>query len=79
VPQGKEAAKAKDDSKPFVHVSVSLWSGRTTAPPAGLHEFTWKGQTYQMWVRVYGSDAKLVKTVRKNVDEAMLAAIAQKK
>lgn len=69
--RGKEAAKAKDDSKPFFCASVELWSGRTPTPPGGLHEFAWKGQTYQMWVRVYGSDAALIKTVRKSVDESV--------
>jgi hypothetical protein len=69
---GKEAAKAKDASKPFFFVSVEVWSGRTPSPPGGLHEFEWKGQTYQMWVRVYGSDADLVKAVQKAIDEPLL-------
>ena len=73
MPPGKEAAKAKDDSKPFFYASVELWSGRSPAPPGGLHEFKWQGQTYQVWVRVYGSDAALVKTVRKSVEESLLA------
>ena len=71
VPPGKNAAKAKDDSQPFFYVSVEVWSGRTQSPPGNLHEFAWQGQTYQMWVRVYGSDAELVKMVRKSVDEAL--------
>ena len=69
---GKEDAKAKDDSKPFFYVSVEVWSGRTQSPPGGLHEFEWKGQTYQMWVRVYGSDTDLVKAVRKTIEEPLL-------
>jgi hypothetical protein len=71
VPPGKNAAKAKDESKPFVYVSVELWCGRTQSPPASLYEIQWKGQTYQMWVRVYGSDADLVKLVRKLVEERL--------
>jgi uncharacterized protein (TIGR03066 family) len=71
VPPGKNDAKAKDDSKPFFYVSVQLWSGRSQSPPANLHEFKWQGQTYQMWLRVYGSDAELVKMVRKLVDERL--------
>jgi hypothetical protein len=73
MPPGKEAAQAKDDSKPFFYASVELWSGRTPTPPGGLHEFEWQGQTYQVWVRVYGSDVALVKTVRKSVDESLRA------
>ena len=69
---GKNDATAKDDSKPFFYVSVQLWSGRSQSPPANLYEFKWQGQTYQMWVRVYGSDAELVKTVRKSVEEPLL-------
>jgi hypothetical protein len=71
VPPGKHDAKAKDDSKPFFYVSVQLWSGRSQSPPANLYEFQWQGQTYQMWLRVYGSDAQLVKMVRKLVDERL--------
>jgi len=41
------------------------------SPPANLYEFEWQGQTYQVWVRVYGSDAELVKMVRKLVDEPL--------
>jgi uncharacterized protein (TIGR03067 family) len=68
---GKNAAKAKDDSKPFFYISVELWSGRTQSPPANLYEFEWQGQTYQMWLRVHGSDAELVNTVRKSVNERL--------
>jgi hypothetical protein len=68
---GKNEAKAKDESKPFLFVSVELWSGRSQAPPANLYEFQWQGQTYQIWIRVYGSDAELVKMVRKLVDERL--------
>ena len=71
VPPGKNAAKAKDDSRPFFYVSVQLWSGRTQSPPANLYEFQWQGQTYQMWVRVYGSNAELVKMIRKSIDEPL--------
>jgi hypothetical protein len=79
VPPGKEAAKAKDDGKPFFYVTVEVWSGRTPSPPGDLHEFRWKGQTYQMWVRVYGSDAAVVKAVQKTVDEPLLRHFAPKK
>lgn len=68
---GKNAAKPKDESNPFFYVSVELWSGRSQSPPGGLYEFEWRGQTYQMWVRVYGSDAELVKLVRKLVDDRL--------
>jgi uncharacterized protein (TIGR03066 family) len=71
VPPGKNAAKAKDDSQPFFYVSVQVWSGRSQSPPANLHEFEWQGQTYQMWVRVFGSDAELVTDVRKAIDEPL--------
>jgi hypothetical protein len=67
-PPGKGPAKPKDDAEPFVYVSIQVWSGRSQQPPADLHEFEWKGQTYQMWVRVFGSDAELVKIIRKLVD-----------
>ena len=70
-PPGKNDATAKDDSKPFFYVSVQLWSGRTQSPPANLYEFEWQGQTYQMWLRVHGSDAELVNTVRKSVNERL--------
>ena len=70
-PPGKNDARAKDDSRPFFYVSVQVWAGRTPSPPANLHEFAWQGQTYQMWVRVYGSDAELVTLVRKSVDEPL--------
>jgi uncharacterized protein (TIGR03066 family) len=71
VPPGKNDAKAKDESKPFFSLSVQLWSGRSQSPPANLHEFAWQNQTYQMWVRVSGSDAELVRLVRKAVDEPL--------
>jgi len=71
VPPGNNAAKAKDDSQPFFYVSVQVWSGRTQSPPAKLHEFEWQGQTYQMWVRVFGNDAELVTAVRKAIDEPL--------
>ena len=77
-PPGKNNAKAIDDTKPFFYVSVSLWAGRTQTPPANLHVFEWKGQVYQMWIRVYGSDPELVKTVRKAVDEPLRGPFAAK-
>jgi hypothetical protein len=73
VPHGKGEAKAADESRPFVHVSVQVWSGRTPSPPANLHAFEWKGQTYQMVVLVFASDAELVRAIRKSVDEPLLA------
>ena len=79
VSAGKQPARALDDSKPFFFVSVEVWSGRSQQPPADLHEFEWKGKTYQMWVRVYGSDADLVKTVRKSIDEPLSGPLAPKK
>jgi hypothetical protein len=75
----KNPAKAKDDSRPFFYVSVEIWSGHSEQPPPDLHEFEWKGQTYQMWVRIYGSDADLVKSVRKSVDESLGVPFATKK
>jgi hypothetical protein len=77
-PPGKNAAKAKDAAKPFFYVSVQVWSGRSQSPPANLHEFAWQGQTYQMWVRVYGSDTELVKMVRKSVDEPLREPLSAK-
>jgi uncharacterized protein (TIGR03066 family) len=68
---GKNDAGAKDGSKPFFYISVQLWSGRSQSPPASLYEFEWQGQTYQMWLRVYGSDAELVNAVRKSVNERL--------
>jgi hypothetical protein len=68
LPPGKGPAEPKDESKPFLYVSIQVWSGRTQQPPADLHEFEWKGQTYQMWVRVFGTDAELVKAIRRAVD-----------
>ena len=72
LPPGKGPAQPKDKSKPFLYVSIEVWSGRTQQPPADLHEFEWKGQTYQMWVRVFGSDAELVKTIRRATDVKVL-------
>ncbi|MCI0638948.1 MAG: hypothetical protein L0Y72_22950 [Gemmataceae bacterium] len=57
VPPGKNPAKAKDEAKPFFYVSISIWSGQSQQPPAGLYGFQWKGQEYQAWVQVYGSEA----------------------
>jgi hypothetical protein len=71
VPPGKEDAKARDNTKPFVYVSVQFWSGRSQQPPADLYHFEWKGQKYQMWVRVFGSDADLVKALRQATREAL--------
>jgi hypothetical protein len=79
MPPGKNPATANDDSMPFVYVSVAVWSGRSHQPPAGLHQLQWKGQTYQMWVRVFGSDAELVNAVRKAVDEPLRGPFAPKK
>ncbi|HLW63706.1 MAG TPA: hypothetical protein VKS79_00205 [Gemmataceae bacterium] len=59
------------ESKPFVYVSIQLWAGRTQQPPAGLCEFEWKGQVYQMWLRAFASDAGLIKAVRKEVAERL--------
>jgi hypothetical protein len=72
LPPGTGPAQPQDTSEPFFYASIQVWSGRTQQPPANLHEFEWKGQTYQMWVQVYGSDADLVKAVRKAVDEPLL-------
>ncbi len=72
LPPGKGPAKAKDGSRPFLYVSIQVWSGRSQQPPADLHEFEWKGQTYQTWVRVFGSDADLVKAIRRAVDVQQL-------
>jgi hypothetical protein len=69
VPPGKGPAKAKDDSKPFCWVSLHMWSGPSQQPPANTRIFKWKGESYTVWVQVYGSDAELVKTVRKALEE----------
>ena len=58
VPLGK-GIKARDESSPFVYVSIQVWAGRTQQPPGDLFEFQWKDQTYQMWVRVFGSGSIL--------------------
>src|SRR5215510_11061874 len=73
---GKENAKAIDGAKPFVYISVEVWAGRTPTPPAGLHVFEWKGQVYQMWIRIYGSDAELVRAIRESVDEPLRGPFA---
>lgn len=78
VPPGKSPARAKDEAKPFFYVSVQVWSGHSQQPPAGLRTIQWKGEVYQAWVQVYGSDAGLVKAVRKAVDEPILAPIPKK-
>lgn len=75
---GKNPAKAIDEAKPFVYVSVQVWSGNSQQPPAGLQAFHWKGEEYAAWVQVYGSDTDLVKAVRKAVDEPMLVPIPKK-
>jgi hypothetical protein len=69
VPPGKGPAKAKDDSKPFCWVSLHLWSGPSQQPPGNARNFRWKGESYTVWVQVYGSDAELVKVVRKALEE----------
>jgi hypothetical protein len=71
LPPGKGPAKAKDAAEPFFYVSVELWAGLSQQPSPDMYTFTWKGRTYQAWVRVFGSDADLVKTVRKAVDEPL--------
>jgi hypothetical protein len=76
VPPEKAPARAKDDSQPFFYFSVQAWSGRSQQPPPDLHEFHWKGETYQLWVRVFGSDDRLVKAVRKTVDEPLRGPFA---
>jgi hypothetical protein len=68
LPPGKGPAKPKDGSRPFLYVSIQVWSGRTQQPPADLHEFEWKGRTFQMWVRVFGTDAAFVQAIRRAVD-----------
>jgi hypothetical protein len=68
VPPGKGPARAKDESRPFVYVSIQVWAGRSQAPSGDMHEFAWRGQTYQMWVRAFGSDARLVGAIRKATD-----------
>jgi hypothetical protein len=78
VPPGKNPARAKDEAKPFVYVSVQVWSGHSQQPPGGLRAFQWKGEEYSVWVQVYGSDAELVKAVRKEVEEPILAPIPKK-
>lgn len=73
VPPGKNDARAEDESKPFFYLSVQVWAGRSQSPPSNLHEFAWQGQTYQMWVRIFGSDVDLVKMVRRAVDQELRA------
>jgi hypothetical protein len=78
VPSGKDAAKAKDEGKPFLYVSVQVWSGHSQQPPAGTRGFQWKGKEYTAWVSVDGSDVELVKAIRKAVDEPILAPVPKK-
>jgi hypothetical protein len=73
VPPDKGPAQPKDAAKPFVYVSIQVWSGRSQQPPGNMHEFPWKGQTYQMWMRVFASDTAFVQAVRKSVDEQLNA------
>jgi hypothetical protein len=68
----KHSARAKDESRPFCYVSVQVWSGRTQSPPANLYDFPWQGRTYQIWVRVFASDADLVRLVRKAIEEPLI-------
>lgn len=75
VPPGKGDATAKDESKPFIYVSIQMWSGRSQQPPGDLHVFEYKGVTYQMVVPVFGSDAELVKAIRKAVIEPLSAPV----
>jgi hypothetical protein len=72
-PPGKGPARAKDATLPFVYVSVQVWAGRSQQPPPGLYEFSWKGQIYQAWVQVYGSDPALVQAIRRQVVETLSA------
>jgi len=78
MPLGKGPAKAKDEAKSFIYVSVQVWSGHSQQPPAGLRPFKWKGEEYTAWVQVYGSDAELVQAVRRAIDEPILAPIPKK-
>jgi hypothetical protein len=78
IPPGKGPAKPKDESKPFVYVSIQVWVGYSQQPPGDLFVFEWQGQTYQMWVRVYSSDADLVKTIHKAAVERVRVPPAQK-
>lgn len=68
-PVGKEV-EARDKSRPFLYVSVQIWSpaGSSQQPPANLYTFQWKGQTYNMWIRVFGSDPDLIRKLRAAVD-----------
>src|SRR5262249_52757995 len=72
VPPGKGPAKPKDESRPFIYVSIQVWLGRTQSPPGDLCEFEWNGRTYRMWVRVFGSDPEFVKVIRNAVDVKQL-------
>lgn len=78
IPPGKNPAKAKGESKPFFFVSVQVWSGHSQQPPGDLQAFKWKGEEYEAWVQVYGSDAELVKAVRKAVAEPIIAPTPKK-
>jgi hypothetical protein len=73
VPPGKAPARAKDKSKPFVYISVQVWTGGSAQPPAGLRGFQHMGKVYDGWVQVYASDPRLVTAVRRAVDEPLLA------
>jgi hypothetical protein len=72
LPPGKGPAQPMDGALPFLYVSIQVWLGRTQQPPGDLRVFEWNGETYQMWVRVFGSDAKLVKAIRSAVDVPQL-------
>lgn len=78
IPPGKNPAKAKDESKPFFFVSVQVWSGHSQQPPGDLQAFKWKGEEYEAWVQVYGSDAELVKAIRKAVAVPIIAPTPKK-
>jgi hypothetical protein len=78
VPPVKNPAKAKDEAKPFFYISVQVWSGHSQQPPGGLWAFKWKGEEYEAWVQVNGSNAELVEAVRKAVDEPILTPIPKK-
>jgi len=77
-PDKKYAARAKDESKPFVYLSVGFFSGLSMQPSPDMIAFEWKGQTYQMWVQIYGSNAELLETVRRTVNDALNEPAAPK-
>jgi hypothetical protein len=76
-PPGKDPAKALDASKPFLFISVQVWTGHSLQPPAGIHGFQWKDEDYEAWVQVYASDPLIVTAVRKTVAEPILAPPAR--